>query len=109
MLLNPATNRSYVGKNFFDGFSLFRGPVKIAAAQSVFDHELYVWLRLCPLSLIFSNAKFSDVLVGIRVVGKNQYLDFEILGEENFDRLLCCLNACSVAIIVDYNFARKPT
>jgi hypothetical protein len=40
---------------------------------------------LRPSSLIFSYAKLSDVLVGICIVGKNQHLHFDILGEEDFD------------------------
>jgi hypothetical protein len=31
-LLNAAVDGANVGKNFFDGFSLFRGPVKITVA-----------------------------------------------------------------------------
>ena len=77
--------------------------------KALIDYKLYVWLCLRPLSLIFSYAKLSDELIRISIVRKHQNFNFEIFGEKNFDRLLCRLHTRAVAIIVDYNFARKPT
>ena len=67
-----------------------------------------MWLCLCPSSLVFSYAKLSNEFVGIRIVGKHKHFHLKVLGEENFDRLFGGLYARAVAIIVDYNFARKP-
>src|SRR6266404_993041 len=107
-LLNTIANRTDVRKHFFDRLGFLRRSVKTAVAYSLIDHELDVGLCLCSSLLILSHAKLSDELVGISVLWKHQNFDFKIFRQEDFNRLFCRLHTRAVAIIIEYDLARKP-
>ena len=50
----------------------------------------------------------SDEVVRVVSVGKDEYLDVEILSQKNFNGPLCRFHTCLVSIIVNDDLSRKP-
>ena len=105
---NPAADSANIRQHLINRSFLVSRIAEFAITYRLIDHKLYVGLGLASPSMIFGRAGFSQKLVRVCAVRKNQNLDFKIFREENFDSLFRCLNTRFVAIIIDYHFAGKP-
>ena len=108
-LLDTAADSTNIREDFINRCLFVGWIAKFAIPYRLIDHKLYVGLSLTTLPLVFQSTRLSDELIRIRVIRKHQDFHFQVFSEQYFNRLFCSLHTRIVAIIIDHDFAGKPS